>query len=236
MKANQLINKRFEELAQKGTTITVTSKQREFPQVFAVAGPQRGAESSSPRSTYTAHIVDRQEFITWGTSSLNLLQRIFGDTSIHYTQFRTYFDEFKGDTPTLNACMAVFNAAREDYEGGYLFNVETLVSAEVLDDVLEQAEALLSSGYRGPAGVTVGVALETTLKKLCDREGIPHAKLDRMNADLAKKGLYNVGMQKQITAWADLRNRAAHGQWEQFTAADVEDMIRGVRRFIADHL
>lgn len=233
MKPNRLISKRFEELAQKAVALPITTKEEPVTG-FAVAGGSSG--SSTPRMTHSVHRVDYEQFVTWGISTLGLLQRVFGEDSIYYPRFKEYFDEFKGYKYSLDRCMAVFNAAREDYEGGYLFNVESLVSAEVLDDVLEQAEALLNAGYRGPAGVTAGVALETTLKKLCDHEGIPHSKLDRMNADLAKKGLYNVGMQKQITAWADLRNRAAHGQWEQFTAADVEDMIRGVRRFIADYL
>jgi hypothetical protein len=83
----------------------------------------------------------------------------------------------------------------------------------VFDDMLEQAQALLSAGHKDPACVVAGVAFETTLDDLCARKGIPHAKLDKMNADLAKAGLYNKGMQKQITAWADRRNSAALGDW-----------------------
>ena len=55
-----------------------------------------------------------------------------------------------------------------------------------------------------------------------------------MNADLAKAGVYNLLKQKQITAIADLRNKAAHGQGG-FTTEDVEDMIRNVRRFMEDY-
>jgi len=52
-----------------------------------------------------------------------------------------------------------------------------------------------------------------------------------MNIELAKAGIYNALWQKKITALADLRNKAAHGKWTEFTEKDVEDMIRGVRRF-----
>lgn len=102
--------------------------------------------------------------------------------------------------------------------------------------MLEQATALLSAGYKDPACVVTGVALETTLKDLCSRNGIAHAKLDKMNADAAKKGIYNRGMQKQITAWADRRNSAAHGDWNAYSEAEVDDMIKGVIRLIADYL
>ena len=92
------------------------------------------------------------------------------------------------------------------------------------------------SGYKDPACILARVSLELALKDLCDREGIAHAKLDKMNADLVKAELYNKGMQKQITAWADKGNDAAHGNWDQYTNGDVEAMIAGVRRFIADYL
>jgi hypothetical protein len=72
--------------------------------------------------------------------------------------------------------------------------------------------------------------------ELCTRQGIPHGKLDKMNADLCKAGIYNMGWQKQITAWAERRNKAAHGDWSAYNADDVEDMIKGVNRFIAEYL
>ena len=81
-----------------------------------------------------------------------------------------------------------------------------------------------------------GVVLETTLKELCTRNGVPHSKLDRMNADLCKAGVYNMVMQKQITAWAERRNKAAHGDWSTYNESDVNEMIRGVTRFVAENL
>jgi hypothetical protein len=56
-----------------------------------------------------------------------------------------------------------------------------------------------------------------------------------MNAELAKKGVYSVLMQKRITSLADTRNKAAHGQWNDFSSADVEDMLKHVRDFLTDY-
>jgi hypothetical protein len=81
--------------------------------------------------------------------------------------------------------------------------------------------------------VIAGVVLETALRQLCDRENIPHGKLDKMNADLAKAGKYNKLMQKRITALADIRNSAAHGNFNQFTQQDVENMMNEVEQFLA---
>ena len=54
-----------------------------------------------------------------------------------------------------------------------------------------------------------------------------------MNADLAKEGVYNKLVQKQVTALADIRNNAAHGHYDQFTKEDVTSMIKEVQRILA---
>lgn len=182
--------------------------------------------------------VDIPGFKAWATSVLNILQRVFGEDSLHFRHFDEVFRSDRGNafTSTVEECTALLQAASEDYKGGYLFNARGLIQAEVFDNVLEQADELLKSGYKDPACVIVGVAIETTLKELCTRNGIQHSKLDRMNADLCKAGVYNMGMQKQITAWAERRNKAAHGQWNDYNSNDVADMIRGANRLIAEYL
>jgi hypothetical protein len=57
-----------------------------------------------------------------------------------------------------------------------------------------------------------------------------------MNVALAGIGVYNKGMQKQVTAWAHWRNKAAHGEWNEYSEADVKDMLAGVGRFMAEYL
>lgn len=87
----------------------------------------------------------------------------------------------------------------------------------MFDSELEQASALFQAGYKLPATIVAGVVLETSLRELCDQEGLPHGKLDKMNSDLAKLGKYNKLQQKRITALADIRNSAAHGKPQEFT-------------------
>jgi hypothetical protein len=137
---------------------------------------------------------------------------------------------------SLQSMAAVFRAAKEDFEGGYLSSLRSIVQAEVFDSELEQATELHQQGFILPAAVVAGVVLETTLRELCDSHSLPHGKLDKMNADLAKAGVYNKLTQKRITALADIRNSAAHGHSGKFTAEDVKDLIRDVERFVREHL
>lgn len=170
----------------------------------------------------------------WATGVLNLLQRTFGESSVHYKHFSESYAEFQGWLSDVEVSVGIFNAAEEDYLGGYLFHIRTLAKAEVLADALGQAKELLLHGYKDPACILARVALESALKDLAARHGVDEGKLDRMNADLTKAGAFNVVKQKQITAWSDIGNKAAHGDWSAYTAADAAAMVSGVEALVAD--
>lgn len=181
--------------------------------------------------------VDGETCHGWATSVLSLFQRVFGEDSVHYRLFSEQYAKFLGYVWEFEACRGVFRAAKEDYEEGYLFNVRSLIKAELLsDDVLDQAKTLLASGYKDLACILAGVALEATLKEMCGRSGIELGKSDKMNADLCKAEMYNLAKQKQITAWIDLRNKAAHGEWDAYDRADVDALVEGIERFVGDFL
>jgi hypothetical protein len=173
----------------------------------------------------------------WGTSVLNLLERVFDRNSIHFEHFQTQYSRYRNrfDTKLLNNAQGVLLAAKVDFEKGSLFDTKQLIQAEVFSDFLEQATSLANAGYNGPAAVLAGAVLEDGLRKLSAKHSItlpPKPKLDSMNAELAKAGAYNVLIQKQITANADIRNKAAHGKWNEFTAGDVQTMIAQVSDFM----
>jgi len=178
-------------------------------------------------------------FQKWATSVLNILENVFPDNSPHLRSFNQQYEYHLLGTAnfSFSKCKGIFFAAKDDYEHEYLMNLRSLLKAEFLtEDIITQAKELLDNGYKDPACVLVGVALETTLKDLCTKKGIINKKLDQMNAELRKNGVYNLAKQKQITAWADLRNKAAHGEWSEYTKDDVEDFLIGVQRFIGDFL
>ena len=131
---------------------------------------------------------------------------------------------------------AVFDAAKEDFEGGYLSSLKQLVQAEVFESEIEQAEELLKSGYKLAAAVIAGVVLETALRDLSTNNALSIGKLDSMNSQLAKAGIYNKLQQKQITAIADIRNSAAHGKPELFADSDVKNMIRDIESFLLNYM
>lgn len=191
------------------------------------------------KNEYTSgYQIEKTVFIEWCVKARNLLAMACGKDSVHFQSFIELEKkrDWRSDYTALEEVGAVFRAAKEDFTGGHIISIRNLVQADVFDTELEQAQELLSMGYYSAAAVIAGVVLETTLRQLCADRKIAPAKLDKMNADLAKAGLYNTLIQKRITALADIRNKAAHGHSSQFTPADVADMISYVGHFVADRL
>jgi hypothetical protein len=191
-------------------------------------------EATKTREDY----IDGNAFLKWRVHVRHLIAAVCGTESQHFHLLDQADNAGMGDTnyEIFRRLKSVLLAAKEDYEGGYLQNIRTLIQADVFDSELEQAEELLSSGYKISAAVIAGVVLETSLRQACQDHGLPIGKLDKMNADLAKAGVYSKLVQKQITALADIRNNAAHGHSDQFDEADVANMVRDVRNLLASRL
>lgn len=186
--------------------------------------------------------VDFELVTQWANNGIYLIEKVFkGDSDLYYEEFGQHFPNFtsySNCTHAFRMALSVLKAAKDDFENNFLRNSRVLIEAEVFEDFLEQAEHLLKQGYFGPAAVITGCVLEDGLRKLCLRNSITlpaKPKLDQMNIDLAKVPVYSKLVQKQITALADIRNNAAHGDWTKFTDKDVEQMILQVRSFMATH-
>jgi hypothetical protein len=181
------------------------------------------------------------DYFRFRTEALNLIRRSCGESADHYKELRRLAEAGESSTNSFYFihCLGVLEAAQRAFEGGLLFDMRALISAEVLGDFLEQAEALLSANYHVPAASLVGAILEDTLRKVCLKHEIPlpeSTKIDRLNSELARTGVYDKLVQKRITALADIRNNADHGHFDKFTKADVEDMLKWVRNFAADFM
>jgi hypothetical protein len=182
--------------------------------------------------------VDSQAGNQWHASAKNILAKSFGRDSEHYKLFDACFEKGVTYSP-LRRGIGILKAAKEDLEHGHIRDVRDLVAGELFSDLLDQSSELLEAGYPGPAAVLAAAVLEDHLRKLCDAQEIElpaKPKLDFMNAQLAKAGLYNRLTQKRLTAFADIRNSAAHGRWDEFKTEDVADMIKWVAEFLEMHL
>ena len=180
-------------------------------------------------------LVDPSLCYEWATNSLNLLQRVFGEDSVHYKNFISLKDDLR-KANSSHKCQGILIAAKEDYEKGYLFDTKLLLEADIFATFIEQAAYLNKQGYYQAAAVITGGILEEGVRNLYMRNiksPIEGEKFDKMNADLVKAGLYNSLQSKSLIALYDLRNKAAHAKWSEFTKIDVDRMIRDVSDFLS---
>jgi hypothetical protein len=209
------LSKRFEELITEAQAIETTSKLEENG--FGGADPQ----------------VERLAFLKWTVNANNLIPKACGADSPHMSHF---IEASKGSMFStfhkLQRMRIVLSAAQEDFQGGYLASAHDLVRADVFGSELEQASELLKCGYAVAAAVIAGTVLETHIRELCRRNNIGHGKLEKMNADLVKAGVYSSIVQKRITHLAAVRNAAAHGNHTEFKAYDIAAMISGIEQLL----
>jgi len=222
MKAEEKLLERLNQLLELGQEVLASERVMEY--------------SKGSLAIPTCDYFDDSLVSKWITSTLSFFKRTFGEDSECYRRFEKEVGKCTWKK-NVSIGIGIISSAIDEVEGGWLFETKALIQADVFADFLEQATHLLENKYHGPAAVIAGVVLEDGLRKLCDQNGITlpsKPKIDSMNAELAKKGIYNKKKQKQITTLADIRNNAAHGKWDQFNEDDVRRMIEEVGTLMAD--
>ena len=184
--------------------------------------------------------VDDELFQAFRSASLSFLAMTFSKDHIHYDEFNSKANKSRPHCVKIGR--GILSAAREELAGGWLSTTKGLISAEIFSDFLEMAQHLLDEGYKDPAAVMAGSVLEEHLRQLCQKHSIPTEitkqgrpqpkKADALNADLAKKQVYDKLDQKQVTTWLDLRNKAAHGKYQEYTKEQVSLMLQSLSNFM----
>lgn len=179
------------------------------------------------------------DYQRWRMEAINLIERLCGRKSVHYEALSQIIENklSKFNSFYFKECYGILEAAFNDYKDGLLVEIRNLIRADLLDDLISQSEALNENGYYVAAASIAGAVLEDTLRKLCDKNSITYpdkTNINTLNAELARAEVYDKLIQKEITAKADLRNNADHGQFDKVRKADVEDMVRWIRRFVSE--
>ena len=144
----------------------------------------------------------------------------------------------------------ILQGLKDDYENGFLDNLEERIVANISADYMTQVEGLLDEGQPGqydhvPGAVLCGAVLEDALRRLCERQtpqvptDTPNGRPKALNAliqDLQKANAFNKLKAQQLRGWAQVRNSAAHGKFNEFSRDDVELMVKGVKNFLAENL
>ena len=218
MNKNDLI-KRIDQLISQGKAVLSTKKHSEWSGNYVDMGLQVGFRSAS----------------------LSFIKNLYGESHPFFIDFNQRVNG-QSLSETENG-INILTAILSEVDNDWLISVKSMVSAEIFSDFLEMSNYLLVQNYKDPAAVMIGSVLEEHLRLLCKNNSVDidfvnksgdtiPKKADTMNSDLAKANAYGVLEQKSVTAWLDLRNRAAHGKYSEYSQGQVELMYQGVLNFI----
>ena len=173
---------------------------------------------------------------------LAAIQRLSDNGSAYAVQAQRIMDTKYRTGDSVMRLSGVIGALRADLDAGYMQNITELIHGDVFSDFLAMARHLLDEKYKDAAAVIAGSSLEVHLRALCQKNGIPTEaavsgkirpkKADTMNAELVKASVYSRLDQKSVTAWLDLRNKAAHGKYAEYLEDQVGLMIDGIMNFL----
>lgn len=210
--------KRVEHLINQGRTVIGTKKYAQFVGDYVEHGLQMGFRSAT----------------------LSFIENLYSSNHNYYKDFN---QRVKGDKLSeTESGINILTSIKSEIENDWLLSIKELVSSEIFADFLEMSKHFLDLKYKDPAAVMIGSTLEEHLRQICNKYSVDTTfekngdlipkKANLLNADLVKAGAYGVLEQKNVTAWLDLRNRAAHGKYSEYTIEQVELMYYGVLNFI----
>ena len=183
--------------------------------------------------------VAHDAFQEWSLGCRTFLERVFGE-SRQLGDFEKIVTIHQRDR--VERGLAILRAVKEDLEFGALGRLEELVSTAIYSDFLGMAGSLLAQQQTelvDIAAFLAGAVLENGLRRIATNRDIKQKESDdisSLNQKLADGGVYNNLWRKKIDTWNAIRGNADHGRFGRNAPSDVENMVAGVRDFLADFL
>lgn len=213
MLIQEKMTKRFAELEEQMASLRVIERQHASP------------------------IYETATWRQWSTSVLSLIQAAFGENSAQLSNFRSSYDACRGYVAEVDALKGIFRAAKADFDGGYMFSVETAISGEIFGDFVSLAKAALHEGSKDVAAVLACAALEDALKRYASQNGLDvnEKVMQEVVSAIKTKGLVTGAQKSLLDTMPKIRDYAMHANWEKITAQDVGSVIGFVEQFLLAH-
>jgi hypothetical protein len=134
----------------------------------------------------------------------------------------------------MKALYGFFRSAKEDFEGGYVFDIEKQVSGEVFGDFVLMARRALDEGFKDVAAVLACAALEDALKRFATANGVEvkEKTMEVVVNALKGKGLVGGAQKLLLDAMPKLRNAAMHAEWGKVTLESAGSVVGFVEQFL----
>lgn len=169
---------------------------------------------------------DKRKELSWTTYTLSdAVQRIeTSDGSLHPSDARTKLSQ---QVSMVEACLDKFESK--------IFEIQTILQADIFDTEIESARHLLKMGYLRAAGAICGVVIERHFAEVCQNRNITLRKKNPSIADYndaLKDCAYDTVEWRRIQRLGDLRNLCDHSKDREPLKEEIDELISGTSRVI----
>ena len=144
--------------------------------------------------------------------------------------FSAFYSKMEQQISIISSCSDIIDSKIADIEG--------VLQAELFSSELEMSRDMLKKNYTRVAGALAGVTLEIHLKKVCKNHNVTfrksHPTITDFNEELRRVELIDVPTWRLIQRLGDIRNMSVHSKEREPTADEIEDLIRGCEKLIAE--
>jgi len=231
---------RLDELIRRGESIEIQRQTKTVRNEWLIGREPSYFEAETINVDYDA-------FRPWRASCVTPLEHVLPKNESHAKWLKVANNEHESAADLIPWLVDRLRSVREDLELGFFDDLGERIEGEIAADYMGQAETLLgeceSEIYSYvPAAVLAGAVLERHLRELCAKQSPPidtsksngrPKTLDPLIADLKSANVLTAPQAAQLRGHASIRNKAAHGEWDEFNRADVENMVQGVKNALA---
>jgi hypothetical protein len=174
------------------------------------------------------------EWEGWATSVQSLLKAVFREDGQQYVNFSYAYRQCRGYAHDMHQLFGLFKGAKEDFQGGYVFDVDLRVSGEVFGDFTELAKTALQEGHKDVAAVLACAALEDALKRyaMANKLNVEGKTMTDVVNALKSNGLVAGAQKAMLDRMPTIRNYALHANWDKISEPDVGGVIGFVEQFL----
>ena len=198
--------------------VTSTFENRRLRMWFEVTGATRDELASNISAIENLLEKARQRSIEQTGSRVELQYQWDGSSGI------TYFEIIDGELRWPKDTMSVEQVHQKDEKGNYI----------ITDFYLTFIMAPFAYPISPVSGAPTELAISNGIEIL--KKNGSYFTMEPLNMELTKADVYDKLIQKQITSWGELRNKAAHGHYDEYDEKQVEMMLLFVQKFVSDHL
>ncbi len=144
--------------------------------------------------------------------------------------FSAFYSKMEIQLTILDSCYDLLDSKLADIQG--------ILQYELFENELQAAKDLLNKKYNRAAGALAGVTLEIHLSKVCETHNIKfrkqHPTISDFNEELKKSDLIDMPTWRLIQRLGDIRNMSVHSKEREPSKDEIEDLIKGVEKLIAE--